>query len=157
MDYLTVAELAELKNCSVQYIKRICKDGKILTELQPHPQNKQPCYMIPISALPEDLQAKYYRKKKTEAGILPEKIESSNAIETPLKCNCKSVEKTFQEFSEAERETIRFWSNLLNQWQAERSERKDKTEFDKIFVTHQKYINPEIEISVAILYRKYAF
>lgn len=70
---------------------------------------------------------------------------------------CKSAEKTFQEFSEAERETIRFWSNLLNRWQAERSERKDKTEFDKLFVAHQKYINPEIEISVAILYRKYAF
>lgn len=91
MDYLTVAELAELKNCSVQYIKRICKDGKMLTELQPHPQNKQLCYMIPVSALPEDLQAKYYRKKKTEAGILPEKIESSNAFATALQKCRKNV------------------------------------------------------------------
>lgn len=157
MDYLTVKETAELKGCSERYIKTLCKDGKMKADLQPHPQNKQLCYMIPVSALSEDLQAKYYRKKKTEAGILPEKIESSNAVEMPLKCNCKNIEKTFQEFSETERETIRFWSNLLNQWQAERSERKDKTEFDKLFVAHQKYINPNIEISVAILYRKYSF
>ena len=157
MDYLTVKETAELKGCSERYIKTLCKDGKIKADLQLHPQNKQLCYMIPVSALPEELQIKYYKQKRTESGVLPEKIESSNAVATPLQQHCKSVEKTFQEFSGAERETIRFWSNLLNQWQAERSERKDKAEFDKLFVAHQKYINPEIEISVAILYRKYAF
>lgn len=57
MDYLTVKEVAELKGCSERYIKRLCKEQKIQIELQPHPQNKQLCYMIPISALPEDLQA----------------------------------------------------------------------------------------------------
>lgn len=157
MDYLTVKETAELKCCSVQILQKHIKDGKIFAEKQPHPQNKQLCYMIPVSALPEELQIKYYKQKRTETGVLPEKIESSNVVATPLQQRCKSAEKTFQEFSEAERETIRFWSNLLNQWQAERSERKDKTEFDKLFVAHQKYVNPEIEISVAILYRKYSF
>ena len=157
MDYLTVKEIAELKGCSERYIQRLMKDGKMMSEQVNNTYNNQPCYMIPVSALPEDLQAKYYRQKRTESGILPEKIESSNAVATPLQQRCKSAEKTFQEFSEAERETIRFWSNLLNQWQAERSERKDKTEFDKLFVAHQKYVTPEIEISVAILYRKYSF
>lgn len=80
MDYLTVKETAKLKNCAVQYIKKLCKDGKIKADLQPHPQNKQLCYMIPVSALPEDLQAKYYRQKRTESGVLPEKIESSNVV-----------------------------------------------------------------------------
>ena len=150
MDYLTVTEFAELKNCSIQYIQQYCKDGKIQTKQELNCKGGMK-YMISVSSLPEDLQAKYYRQKHTESGILPEKIESSNVVATPLQQHCKSVEKTFQEFSEAERETIRFWSNLLNQWQAERSERKDKTEFDKLFVAHQKYVNPEIEISVAII------
>lgn len=44
----------------------------------------------------------------------------------------------------------------MNEWQAERSKHKNKTEFDKTFVAHQKYINPDIEISTDILYRKYA-
>lgn len=155
MDYLTVKEVAELKGCSLQYIKKQCKDEVIKARLQPHPQNKQPCYMIPISALPEDLQAKYYKQKRTETGILPEKINSGNTSATALKYHCKGIAKSFQEFSETERATIKFWINLLTEWQAERSRRRDKTEFDKIFVAHQKYINPDVEISTDILYRKY--
>ena len=156
MDYLTVKEVAQLKQCSIQYIKRLCKDEKLQTELQPHPQNKQLCYMIPVSALSEDLQTKYYKQKRTETGIMPEKIESGNDSATALKYRCKGVKKSFQEFSETERLTIKFWVDMLSQWQAERSKRKDKTEFDKIFVAHQKYIHPDIEISTDILYRKYS-
>ena len=156
MDYLTVTEMAKLKNCSVQYIKRICKESKIQTELQPHPQNKQLCYMIPVSALPEDLQAKYYRQKRTKSGVLPEKSDSEPDKKTAFKYRFKGIKKAFEEFSEAERAEIKFWADLLTQWQSERSERKDKTEFDKLFVVHQKYLNPDLEISTDILYRKYS-
>lgn len=75
LDYLTVTEMANLKKCSIQYVKRICKEGKIKTELQPHPQNKQPCYMIPVSALSEDLQARYYARLKKDTGLAPELME----------------------------------------------------------------------------------
>ncbi|MDE6779951.1 MAG: hypothetical protein K2J40_00625 [Ruminococcus sp.] len=156
MDYLTVTEMADLKNCSIQYIKRICKEGKIRTELQPHPQNKQPCYMIPVSALPEDLQARYYRQKRTEAGILPEKNDSEPEEKIALKYRSKGIKRAFEEFSESERTEIKFWTDLLTQWQAERLKRKDKTEFDKLFVAHQKYLNQDLEISTDILYRKYS-
>ena len=44
----------------------------------------------------------------------------------------------------------------MNEWQAERSRRKDKTKFDEIFVGHVKYMHPDIEISTDILYRKYS-
>lgn len=91
MDYLTVKETAELKGCSERYIKTLCKDGKIKADLQLHPQNKQLCYMIPVSALPEELQIKYYKQKRTESGILPEKIESSNAFATALQKCRKNV------------------------------------------------------------------
>ncbi len=156
MDYLTVTEMADLKNCSIQYIKRICKEGKIRTELQPHPQNKQPCYMIPVSALPEELQARYYRHKRTEAGILPEKTDYKSNEKSPLKYRSKGIKRAFEEFSESERAEIKRWTDLLTQWQSERSERKNKVEFDKLFVAHQKYLNPDLEISTDILYRKYS-
>lgn len=29
MEYLTVKEFAELKECTERYVKRLCKDGKI--------------------------------------------------------------------------------------------------------------------------------
>ena len=152
MDYLTLKGVAELKGCSWQNIQRLVKDKK-LDFIQKLSCKGRMKYLIPVSALPEDLQAKYYKQKRTETGIKPEKTESGNAPETALKYGCKGVKKAFQEFSETERETIRFWINLLNEWQAERFKHKDKTEFDKIFVAHQKYINPDIEISPDILYR----
>ncbi|MDE5883986.1 MAG: DDE-type integrase/transposase/recombinase [Oscillospiraceae bacterium] len=118
--------------------------------------NNQPYYLIPVSALSEDLQAKYYKQKRTETGIMPEKKQPENSAETAFKYRLSGVSKAFEEFSETERLTIRFWIDKINEWLAGRSDRKDKTEFDKLFVVHQKYLHPEIEISVDILYRKYA-
>lgn len=155
MDYLTVKEAAKLKGCTEQYMQKICKDGKIQTEQKINCKGRMK-YMIPVSTLPEDLQAKYYKQKRTETGILPEKIESESTPQMAFKYRLKGVKKSFEEFSVTERAIIKFWTDLLREWQAERSRRKDKTEFDKIFVAHQKYINPDIEISTDILYRKYA-
>ena len=56
MDYLSVKEVAELKGCSVQYIKKIAHDGKIEAVRELNPQNNCMQYMIPVSALPEELQ-----------------------------------------------------------------------------------------------------
>lgn len=140
----------------MQTLQKQIKDDKIFAEKQPHPQNKQLCYMIPVSSLPEDLQAKYYRNKRTESGILPEKNGDESDEKAAFKYRSKGIKKAFEEFSEAERTEIKFWTDLLTQWQSERSERKDKTEFDKLFVAHQKYLNPDLEISTDILYRKYS-
>lgn len=156
MDYLTVKEAAELKNCSVQYVKKLCKDGAVQAEARIHPQNKQPCYMIPVSAFPEPLQAKWYKQKRTEAGILPEVTECKSAESPVLKYRSKGEKRTFESFSAEERETIRFWIDLLNEWQAERSGRSNKTEFDKIFCAHKQYLNADINVSPDILYRKYS-
>lgn len=152
MDYLTVTELAELKKCSISYISRLIKTNKISAEFTLNPETNKMHSLIPISALPEDLQAKYYRQKRTETGILPEKIETESTPQTAFKYRLKGVKKSFEEFSVTERAVIKFWTNLLREWQAERSRRKDKTEFDKIFVAHQKYMHPDIEISTDIMY-----
>lgn len=157
MEYLTVKNLAELKGCSIQYLKRIIKAGKIHAEMRIDPEIKQERYMIPVSTLPEDLKSKYYKHKRTEAGIMPEKVESEEPVKEPgLKYRSKGTQRSFDSFTAEERETIRFWINLLDEWQAERSRRKDKTEFDKVFSAHQKYLNAEINISPDILYRKYS-
>ncbi len=156
MDYLTVKEVAELRNCSEQYIKKLCKDGKIQTKQELSCKGRMK-YLIPVEALPEELQAKYYKQKRTEAGIMPEKTEPDQPAKEPgLKYRSKGTQRAFDSFTAEERETIQFWIDLLNEWQAERSKRKDKTEFDKLFVAHQKYLNAAINISPDILYRKYS-
>lgn len=154
MDYLTVTEMANLKKCSIQYVKRICKEGKIKTELQPHPQNKQPCYMIPVSALSEDLQARYYARLKKDTGLAPELMEGKP--EKALKKPSKSIKKAFEEYSQAEREEMSTWCEILREWQELRAGYKKKTEFDTDFVGKCRIEHPELEISERILYRKYA-
>ncbi len=156
MDYLTIKEFSELSGYSERHSRRMCQNGTIDSISEINASNGRTSYMIPVSALSEDLQAKYYRQKRTETGIAPEKIEPESTPQTAFKYHLKGVSKTFEEFSETERAEIKFWIDLLKEWQAERSNHKSKTEFDKIFVGHQKYIHPDIEISMNILYRKYS-
>lgn len=157
MDYLSVKETAEIKSCSERYIKKLCKDGKLEAVQQPHPQNKCMCYMIPVTALSEQEQAKYYKKIRQEAGFIPAPAEPEKNVKTGLKYNLKAVERSFESFSEKERDEIAFWSELLGRWQTERNAHQGiKTEFDKLFCAHQKYINPDIVISPDIMYRKLA-
>lgn len=129
MDYLTVKEYAELKGCTERYIKRLCKEGKIKAEQHPHPQNKQMCYMIPTSALSEELQAKYYSKLKSDLKI-PEFKEDKES----LKKSKKTVSKTFEEMSEAERCEANMWSEILTEWINIRSQYTNKAKADSMYV-----------------------
>lgn len=157
VDYLTVKEVAELKGCSERYIQRLVKSNKMVAEEQINSSNNQICYLIAVSSLSDDLQTKYYKQKRTEAGIMPEKTELDQPAKEPgLKYRSKGTKRAFDSFTAEERETIQFWIDLLNEWKAERSKRKDKTEFDKLFVAHQKYLNADLNISPDILYRKYS-
>lgn len=124
MDYLTVKEYAELKGCKPQYIRKLILDGKLEAEQRPHPQNKQMCYMIPVSELPEDLKAKYYKKLKTDIELSPELKEPP-----VLKQHKKAVKKCFEEYTAEEREEIALWCNILKDWQTRRVKYKNKCEF----------------------------
>ena len=115
MDYLTVKELAELKGCSERYVKQLCKDSKIQTKQELSCKGRMK-YLISVEALPEELQAKYYKQKRTETGIIPEKVESEEPAKEPgLKYRSKGTQRSFDSFSAGERETIQFWINLLDE------------------------------------------
>ena len=141
MNYLTIKEVAELKECSVRYIRNLCSQGKIKTEIRPHPQNKKPCYMIPVTAMSEDLQIKYYRKLK-KSGI-SEKIT-------------EKIPVSIEELSADERIQLNFWCGLLKEWQSRRSKYENKCEFDINFIGECKLKYNNINISTGILYRKWS-
>lgn len=153
MYYLTVKEYAELMNCSVRYVQNQAQNGKIHAEQHPHPQNKKMCYMIPVSALPENVKAKYYKRLKNSVNLSPELKEPP-----VLKQHKKTVKKRFEEYTAEEREEIALWCNILKDWQTRRVKYKNKCEFDANFIgeCRLKYENHNICISTDILYRKYA-
>lgn len=156
MDYLTVKEVAELKECSVQYIQKLVKAEKLEAIQELNPDNNCMQYKIPVSALPKELKARYYKKKQQELGLQPELKEPK----TPLEQHSKSVQKPVQkkrldEFTNAEREQIALWCGILKEWQAARSKFKRKTDADPLFCGKVKLEHPDIDISPDILYRKY--
>ena len=149
MDYLTIKEYAELKQCKGQYIRKLCKEEKIPAEQRPHPQNKKMCYMIPVSALPEELQAKYYGRIRSEMK-LPALKDDKKAV----KKQKKSVLKTIEEMSEAERREADTWSAIIEEWQTIRGQYDNKAQADSMYVGKCQLEHPELQISRDVLYRK---
>ena len=152
MDYLTVKEVAELKGCKPQYIRKLAKERKLDAVVQQHPQNHKPCYMFQIAALPDDLKAKYYRQKHEASGMMPEKIPEPE----PLKKTKVKRILTFEDCTEEQRRTINTWTSILKEWQAQRAGYQSKTQFDKLYVGKCQLEHPELQVSEDILYRKWA-
>ena len=153
MDYLTVEEYTALKNCSVSYVSRLIREGRLKAESELNPLTQKMRKMIPVSALPKELQEKYYNKLKKDVGLAP---ELKNDSETVLKQSSKSVKKAFDEYSQAEREEMAEWIRILSEWQELRAGYKKKTDFDADFVGKCRIEHPDLNVSVDILYRKYA-
>lgn len=152
MDYLTVKEVAELKGCSERYIQRIVQNGKLEAIQELNPDNNCMQYKIPVSALPEEIQLRYYNSiRKSEAA--PPQIKESPQTKKQHK---NTVKRSFEEYSQAERDEITRWVTILEEWQALRSQYKRKTEFDPMYCSKIKIEQPDISISKDILYRKYA-
>lgn len=71
MDYLTIEEVAELKGCSIRYVQKLCKTGKLKTTQTTNTKGKMK-YLIPVTTLDETLQAKCYNNIRKETGLAPE-------------------------------------------------------------------------------------
>lgn len=152
MDYLTIEKIAELKGCSVSYVSRLIKIGNLTANKQLNPETNKMRYMIPVSALPEDLKTKYYNHLKSEAGTAPEIKES--AVLKPRK---KVVKRAFEEYTAEERAEIALWCKILREWQELRIKYNKKATVDADYVGKCRLEYGEsIDISVDILYRKYA-
>ncbi len=159
MEYLSVKEVAELKGCSEQYVKKLAKDGKLESKTELNEKNR-PKYLIPVSALPEPLQKKYYGKLTADAQLcLPKAREPSEPQKS--KRAESAVKKKFGDFNAAEREQITFWTDLLREWQIRRKEYENFAEGDMVFIAETKRLRRaylaehNITMSRDILYRKY--
>ena len=151
MEYLSVKEVAELKGCSERYIKKIIQDGKLESKTELNEKNR-PKYLIPVSALPDDIKAKYYKQIRRDENAPPELKDA----ETSLKRHKNAVKRSFEEYSEAERNEITRWVKILEELQALRSRYNKKTEFDPLYCSKIKIEQPGINISPDILYKKLA-
>lgn len=143
MIYLTVKEVADIKNCSVQYIKKCITDGSINADIDYNKNNRKK-YLIPLTALTSHEQLKYYKQNNIE---LPDELLPKAKTQRP--------HKTLEEFTADQREDIAEWMRILKAW----DEYCYKSKLQKVpatekFVQQMQIANPELNISKGILYRK---
>lgn len=148
MEYLTVKQVADLKRCSERYVRKMISQNKLIAEQSEEPINHILQYMIPIETLPEDLRQKYYTSIATDGPPVPK--EKAEKKEKP------KANKPFEAYNQQEREEIIQWCEILEVWQQKRNCFESKVEGDRNVVGYLKCEYPDKQISVDILYRKYA-
>lgn len=157
MEYITTVQFAELKGCTVQYARKYFRECPEVIS-QTNPLNNRPQSLIPVSALPRELQSRYYSKIANNAQLCLPKVQESK----PQIRHTKSViKKEFGQFNADEREQIAFWTELIRDWRIRRNEYTSLAEGDMCFIAETKRLKREyladhgIAISKDILYRKY--
>lgn len=142
---LTVSEVAKIKGCGVRYIQQIIKKGKISAVETVNEKNRK-TYLVPLDALDEELQHKWYQMMKENP---PEDITKHSESE--------QENAAADTFSEDERKEIDFWIDLVSRWQEYRKMPgvTSMADVDQKFVTFCSLEYPDRRISIDTLYRKW--
>lgn len=165
MDYLTVRQVAEIKGCSVRYIQKCITDRKLEAVIECSNNCNQ--YMIPVSALPEELKQKYYSNLNITvspaAECMPAVMESKIKPAPKKTAVITEIKRDIASFSAEEREVISWWCELLRDWRVKRQGYDSLSEGDTVFIAETKRLQKEfmtahgITISRDIMYRKYKY
>ena len=144
---LKATEVAHLLGCTSRAVQLQIKAGRWPHQMERNAQNRPIC-LIPLSALPEPAQKKYI-------------ADHSPAVKTaaPAVAQDKPAPKNkpLESYTAEERAEISYWMALVDQWQEYRSKAgKKKAECDEKFVLLRQLEEPERQISVETLYRKWA-
>ncbi len=142
MEHLTVKEYAVLSGCSERCVRKQLTGGQLAYELSGNPLNHTRQYLIPVSTLPGNLQAKYYGAQAGSAATV---------------AGAAAQRKALEEYTAEERAQIKMWSDLLTEWQRYRNDpaQKSKAGVDKAFCAMLTLTRPELQLSEATLYRKW--
>lgn len=140
---LSVKELADLKGCSPQWIRKLAGEQKLQGQKRLNADGS-PEWVFPLKSLEPHLQLRYYKNKAAEMPGLAEFTKS-----------LQNEGRPFDHFSEEEREEIIWWQKTLEDWKEYRNRYPgDKAEADKKFISIRAELDPENTFSVDTLYRK---
>ena len=146
---ISTAELATIKGCTKQYVRRLAQTGKLPFTEKADAANNRKEYLFDIDQMDEKIRERYYNSKRKELEIAPPK--------TVEKQRSKAVAKPFEEYTENERQQAADWIKILKIWEMYRNKsNRKKADTDLLFVAKMQLEHPEIDISTDILYRKYA-
>ena len=150
---VTTAELAEIKGCTRQYIRRLAQNGKLPATEKADAANNRKEYLFDIDQMDEQTRRRYYNDKRRELDL----AEPKKTVKTAGKRRLNGLQKSFEEYTEAERQQAATWIKIIKVWEAYRNKSsRKKADTDLLFIAKMQLEHPEIDISPDILYRKYA-
>ena len=165
MDCLTVRQVAEIKGCSVRYIRKCITDRKLEAVIECSNNCNQ--YMIPVAALPGELKQKYYSNLNITvspaAECMPAVMESKIKPAPKKTAVITEIKRDIASFSAEEREVISWWCEILRDWRVKRQGYDSLEEGDMVFIAETKRLRKEfmtahgITLSRDIMYRKYKY
>ena len=144
--YLTVKEMAELKGCSERHIRLLIEENiisaKKIEVKQRGPGRGGIQYRIPLSSIEKKLQSKFKRHLK----VFQQEQEKTDV----------DTETVIDNYTGDEIEQIARWKKILFDWQKYRnSSCKSKAGADTEFVDIINVQNPDLNLSLRSLYRKW--
>ena len=90
---ISTAELATIKGCTKQYVRRLAQTGKLPFTEKADAANNRKEYLFDIDQMDEKIRERYYNSKRKELEIAPTKTveqQRSKAVSKP----CEAVSYT---------------------------------------------------------------
>lgn len=143
---LSAREYSALAGVSERHARRLAESGK-LDAIAVINSRKRREYAFPLATQSNEIQLKYYEQHGLTLSA-PEKTALQKVKPSP-------VQRPLDSYTDADRDKIGFWQDVVDQWMLYRSQTgKPLSELDHKFVQHMRVENPGMELSVPTLYRK---
>ena len=147
MILLSAKEFAEYSGISERHARRMAASGVVDHRISMN-NNNQLVYVFPVTALSQQNQLKYFKSHGRE---IPDELLPKRK---PKKVR---PHKALDEFTADQREQIALWMGIIKSWDEYCAESKlQKVPATEKFVRLQQNVNPGLNISKGILYRKKA-
>ena len=146
---LKASEASGLMGVSMRHVRRMAQSGALSYQIHMNAQNR-PEYLFPLSSLPDAAQQKYFAEHAPAAlpAATPAKAKKADK---PAAC------KPLEAYTAEERGEIGYWITTVDRWQTYRNKAgTKKAECDEKFVLLCRMEEPDRQISVESLYRKWS-
>lgn len=150
---LNLRQAADLMNMPLRTLRYKAQTGQVPAKIGTNTHNR-PEYSIPLSALPAELQRRWYAQQGEKA-VTTEQLEAAAQKRARGQKATAIKRRELDEYTLAEREQIAFWMQTIEEWREFRQGPGKAAVLDDDFVERLKARCPELQISKATLYRKW--
>lgn len=148
---LKASETAALMGVSTRWVREMAKNGRYANVRVQANSRGRDTYLIPLSSLPDAAQQKYF------AEHAPAALPAATPAKAKKADRPAAVRKPLEAYTAEERGEIGYWITTVDRWQTYRNKAgTKKAECDEKFVLLCRMEEPDRQISVETLYRKWA-